>query len=104
MMGRVTPIKDLRLEENFPREWPARVRMELEDGRQLEQSVRFPKGDPQNPLTAGEMAAKFRSLAGAVLPAARCDEIIAMVPNAHPAALPGLCVPAASACLGANLK
>ena len=49
--------------EYFPREWPARVAIELETGERYEDSVRYPKGDPENPLTCEEMAAKFRSLA-----------------------------------------
>ena len=34
------------------------------DGQRFEKFVRYPKGDPENPLSWDEMAAKFRALAG----------------------------------------
>lgn len=91
MMDKVALTKDIRLEKNFPREWPARVVIELDTGESYENSVRYPKGDPENPLTWEEMASKFRSLAGAVLPPHRCQQIIAGITTARPADLPALC-------------
>jgi 2-methylcitrate dehydratase PrpD len=91
MIGKVTLLKDARLETNFPREWPARVSIFMEDGRQYEKFVGHPKGDPGNPLTWDEMAAKFRSLAGGVLSAERGGEILDRIATAKPAELPGLC-------------
>ena len=91
MMGKVTLVKDARLETNFPREWPARVVITLEDGRRYEKFVRYPKGDPENLLSWGEMAAKFRTLAGGVLSADRCEQILDRVATAKPSALPALC-------------
>jgi 2-methylcitrate dehydratase PrpD len=96
MVGKVTLMKDIRIEATFPREWPARVAILLDDGRTYEKFVRYPKGDPENPLTWDEMAAKFRTLAGRVLPADRCDSIIDQIHIEHigasnPAVLPGLC-------------
>ena len=91
MMGKVVLTKDVALETNFPREWPARVVIETDTGERYENSVRYPKGDPENPLTWEEMAAKFRSLAGAVLPPDRCNQIIAGITAACPADLPALC-------------
>ena len=75
-IDKVVLLKDARIEETFPREWPARVAIELESGARFEKFVRYPKGDPENPLTWEELQAKFRSLAGAVLPAEQCQEII----------------------------
>jgi 2-methylcitrate dehydratase PrpD len=91
MMQKVVLTKDRRLEENFPREWPARASIQLEDGRQFEEFVRYPKGDPENPLTWDEMATKFRSLAGAVLSEPRCDEVVQQIPSAKPGSLPAIC-------------
>lgn len=91
MMGKVILMKDIRLEKNFPREWPARVSIYLEDGRQYEKFVRHPKGDPENPLTWDEMATKFRALAGGILSAERCNEIMDRIKTAKPADLPRLC-------------
>jgi 2-methylcitrate dehydratase PrpD len=91
MMGKVVLVKDQRLEENFPREWPARVTIQLQDGQEYEKFIRYPKGDPENPLSWDEMAAKFRSLAGAALSPERCDEVIRQVSLAEPGALPAMC-------------
>jgi 2-methylcitrate dehydratase PrpD len=91
MMEKVILVKDSRLEETFPREWPARVAISLESGKKYEKFIRYPKGDPDNPLTWDEMAAKFRTLAGRVLPPGRCDQIIEEIAIAKPATLPDLC-------------
>jgi 2-methylcitrate dehydratase PrpD len=91
MMRKVVLVKDPRLEETFPREWPARVSIQLEDGQTYERFVRFPKGDPENPLTWEEMRAKFRSLAGAVLSPERCDDVIRKVSEGKPGAVPMCC-------------
>jgi 2-methylcitrate dehydratase PrpD len=91
MMRKVVLMKDARLEKSFPREWPARATIELRNGERYEKFVRYPKGDPENPLTWDEMAVKFRSLAGAVLSSERCDAVIAQISSAKPADLPALC-------------
>ena len=85
LMSKVELVKDPRIEETFPKEWPARVTMELENGRRFEKFVRYPKGDPENPLSWDEMRAKFRRLAGG------CEAVIAAISSAKPAILPGLC-------------
>jgi 2-methylcitrate dehydratase PrpD len=97
MMSKVTLVKDSQLEETFPREWPARVAILLDDGRRYDKFVRYPKGDPENPLTWDEMASKFRSLAGRVISADRCNIIIEQIAGSDPAALnpgvlPSVCV------------
>jgi 2-methylcitrate dehydratase PrpD len=92
MMQKVTLVKDPLIEETYPREWPARVTIETTDEQRHERFVRYPKGDPENPLTWDEMAAKFHALAGAVLPKERCDEIIAQVASPEgPANVARLC-------------
>ena len=75
LMGRVVLVKDARIEKNFPTEWRSRVVVYLANGERYENFVRFPKGDPENPLSWDELAAKFRSLAGGVLPAYQCTQI-----------------------------
>jgi 2-methylcitrate dehydratase PrpD len=93
-LDKVVIIENPDIEKNFPAEWPAIVTIHLEDGRSFEKFIRYPKGDPQNPLTWPELIAKFHSLAGAVLPPARCEEIAGQVfAGKSPAALPALCTP-----------
>ncbi len=93
LMNKVVLVKDPRIEETFPKEWPARVVIALASDERYEKFVRYPKGDPENPLTWGEMTAKFRSLAGAVVPAERCDEILEAISGAKPAQIPLLTAP-----------
>ena len=68
LMRKVVLQKDIRIEKNFPAEWPAIVRVHLTNGKQFEKFVRYPKGDPENPLTWQELSAKFQSLATRVFP------------------------------------
>jgi 2-methylcitrate dehydratase PrpD len=93
LMGKVALVKDPGIEETFPKEWPAHVVIELDNGQRYEKFVRYPKGDPENPLTWNEMTAKFRTLAGAVVSAERCDEILDAISGAKPATLPALTGP-----------
>jgi 2-methylcitrate dehydratase PrpD len=92
MMSKVVLVKNSRIEETYPREWPARVVIEAASGRRFEKFVRFPKGDPENPLTWDELKNKFRGLAGTSISAERCEEIIDAISKAKPAQLPSLCV------------
>ena len=91
VIGKVTLVKDPGIEQTFPREWPARVTIQRWDGQTHEKFVRYPKGDPENPLSWSEMADKFRALAGRVLPHDRCEHIIRELATSKPAALASLC-------------
>jgi len=55
------------------------VTMTLTDGRRLQKRVAQAKGQPKNPLTVGELEAKFRDCASRVLPAARAESILSAV-------------------------
>jgi 2-methylcitrate dehydratase PrpD len=91
-LGKVVMIKRLDFEEHFPEEWRAIAIIHLQDGRSFENMIRHPKGDPKNPLTWPELIAKFRALAGAVLPPDRWEKIVFLVKAGESlAALPGLC-------------
>jgi len=79
LMGKVVLEKNTRIEKNFPREWPSIVQIELTSGKRFRKHIRFPKGDPENPLTWQELSTKFRSLAERVLPADRCAQIVKSV-------------------------
>ncbi len=74
-MQRVAHARDPELEQHFPRQWPAWAVIELQDGRKWSTTVRYPKGDPQNPLSWDELRAKYRELGRSVLPEDRLDEI-----------------------------
>ena len=66
IMPKVAYTHDPALEENYPKEWPAWARMELTDGRAVSAQVRFPKGDPDNPLSWQELIDKYQGLVGSV--------------------------------------
>jgi len=76
LMGKVVLEKDMRIEKNFPAEWPALVSIQLKSGPRFEKYVRYPKGDPENPLSWLELSAKFHALAARVIPGARANQII----------------------------
>ena len=86
LMGKIVLVKDKRIEENFPKEWAAIVTVSLQDGKRYEKHVRFPKGDPENPLTWEELAAKFTSLAGRALSLTRCEDLGSSVRGLRPTA------------------
>ena len=65
----------------YPAIWPCDMKITTTDGRLLEASLEFAKGDPENRLSYDEMCAKFRSLAVSVFDDAQMDAIIAAVDN-----------------------
>ena len=89
LMGKVVLTKDMRIEKNFPEEWPARVQIELTNGKQFKKNIRFPKGDPENPMTWRDLTIKFESLATRVISDARAGQIVGAVSAMKPSSLPG---------------
>lgn len=62
----------------YPEHFGASVVVDLKDGRRLEASARDALGDPENPVSLGEIEAKARMLMGSVgLAPARVEAIIA---------------------------
>ena len=55
------------------------VTITLADGRQVSRRVRVAKGQPSNPLTDAELAAKFRDCATRVLPEDRAEAVASAV-------------------------
>jgi 2-methylcitrate dehydratase PrpD len=62
LMARVSLVHSPEMEARYPREWPVRVTVTLADGRALARTVDAPKGDPENPLSWGELEDKFRMM------------------------------------------
>ena len=69
-------IADAELNKLYPDKFPARVTITLKDGKLFQETVLFPKGDPQDPLSAAEIEAKFRGNADALLGPARAGELL----------------------------
>jgi 2-methylcitrate dehydratase len=78
-------IKKLKVveEPEFTRRYPAEsctwIEVTTTDGRRLAAETSHPKGHYRNPLTDGEVEAKFRGLASGALGAAGCDQVLAAV-------------------------
>jgi 2-methylcitrate dehydratase PrpD len=68
LAAKVHCVPDARCDEIFPHQFPAVLRVKLRDGRELEERVDANRGGPQNPLSADELATKFRLNAARVLP------------------------------------
>lgn len=79
LMQRVTVHHSPDLEARYPAAWPARVTVTLSDGRTLVQSVDYPKGDPENPLSWDELKAKFRLMVAGTAWAPQSEALIAGV-------------------------
>ena len=79
LMERVELAVDPVLDARYPSEWAARVCLELADGRCLEWAVAAPKGDPDNPLSADELALKLRDLVAGTRYTDRADDLLRAV-------------------------
>jgi len=83
MLAKVKCEHDSSMDGGFPANRPTRVRVTTEDGRAFEKLVAFPKGDPRNPLTDDEIAAKFRLLSAATLGPEQQQRVIDMALALH---------------------
>jgi 2-methylcitrate dehydratase PrpD len=77
---RTTVTIDPEADANYPRNWSARVRVRTPQ-RMLERFVLRPTGEPEAPLSAAQVEAKFHGLAETVLDKAQRDAIVATVRN-----------------------
>ena len=66
-MGRVRMVEDPGLTASFPAKWSSKVAISLRDGTRHAAQVDIPKGDPANPLTPEDLAAKFLRSVGNVI-------------------------------------
>jgi 2-methylcitrate dehydratase PrpD len=71
LAGRVRPVADPSL--GIPE---ARMRVQLRDGRVLDETVRAARGTPGHPVSRREVEEKFRRLAGVVLPAGQVGRLL----------------------------
>lgn len=81
LMARVECIRDPGLDQYYPRQWPAWVKIESIEGRTYSAEIMFPKGDPENPLSWDELIEKFLNLTRPVLTVHRQHELVDLVRN-----------------------
>jgi 2-methylcitrate dehydratase PrpD len=67
LMARSECYRDGAMDDLFPARMPGRVEIDLKDGRRLEARTDYPRGEPENPLSEGDLLARFEELAGPVL-------------------------------------
>lgn len=76
VMAKVRCVRDPELDAVYPERWPAAVEVHTTDGRRYAVRVDYPKGDPENPLSAAELERKFRFLTSAVLRPEAQDAVV----------------------------
>jgi 2-methylcitrate dehydratase len=75
-LGKVQVVADPEIERAFPALQRAIVTIRTTDGREFVRQMDYPKGDPRNPLSDGEVEEKFEALAGPVLSKAGRRKVI----------------------------
>jgi len=79
LMDRVIALHDDTLDRQYPRVWPAWVRIVLRDGRRVEEHVTHALGDPERFPDAAALGAKFRGLARRTLAEPQVERLAAAV-------------------------
>ncbi|KAA8889412.1 MmgE/PrpD family protein [Nocardia colli] len=79
LADRVTCVADARCDAIFPHQFPAVLTAWLRDGRVRTERVEVNRGGPGNPLSAEELATKFRLNTEQVLSGSRIDRITEVV-------------------------
>lgn len=72
LMGKIHAVLDPAIEEDYPEKWRSAMDIKLRSGESISRMVDYPKGDPENPVTADELVTKFKQLAAA-LPAEQIE-------------------------------
>lgn len=62
-MERIQVEVDPDIEAQYPEKWMSRIEVELTNGEKIHRHVDFPKGDPENPVSAQDLTEKFKTLA-----------------------------------------
>ena len=63
LMKRVEVTVDPEIDASYPEKWGAKVEVHLTNGETILKETDFPKGDPENPVTADDILEKFMKLA-----------------------------------------
>jgi 2-methylcitrate dehydratase len=79
LIKKLTVVEEPEFTRRYPAEACTRIEVTTTDGRRLAAETTHPKGHHRNPLTDGEVEAKFRGLAGDALGRERCDRVLAEV-------------------------
>jgi 2-methylcitrate dehydratase PrpD len=72
---KVTLVFDSEVDALLPAHFAARVEVETTDGRKFGVFKRYPRGEPENPLSEEELAKKFKRLVSGVVEADKAEEV-----------------------------
>jgi 2-methylcitrate dehydratase PrpD len=78
LMKKVHCFRGEDLEIEFPKKWPARVKIETTKGT-FSDRIDYPKGDPENPLTWEEMITKFNYVTNPVYDGSQQKQLVTKV-------------------------
>lgn len=67
LMQKVKCYASSELDDYYPEEWRATANIQMDDGRELDAQVRYPLGDPHNPLSWEQLEARFHELVEPVI-------------------------------------
>jgi 2-methylcitrate dehydratase PrpD len=81
LASRIEVEVDPEMDAIYPERFAGIVTIVLDGGRQFRKRVDFSKGTPENPMSADELSAKFRSLAGAAVGAESADRLLEELAN-----------------------
>ncbi len=62
VMGKINLSSPKDINDRYPVEWPARIKIEMANGQVFNLETSFPKGDPENMVSIEEIEEKFRRL------------------------------------------
>jgi 2-methylcitrate dehydratase len=69
----------LEFEKMFPEKQPSKVLIRTKDGKEYSEYLEYPKGDPREPMTMGDLENKFIALSDGLLKPGRQKEIKEMI-------------------------
>ena len=76
LMAVMTVREDAQYTRAYPQRWPCRIEVQTKAGGNHVSSTEHFKGHPDNPMTDGELEAKFRALASPHVEAAACEAML----------------------------
>ncbi len=79
VIDKIKGIASLEFEKMFPAKQPSKVKITTNDGREFEEYLEYPKGDPREPMTMEDLENKFNSLAETLLSPERLGEVKDMI-------------------------
>ncbi len=76
VLSKTEVVADAELNALYPDKFPARITVVLDDGQSFQETVLFPKGDPQDPLSLAEINSKFLGNAAGVFTSAQANKLL----------------------------